>query len=88
MTIKCLQGWKGTLVLSCESKLSDFLVALQEAASIDAGDVLSLIVRGKRVEPTSVEHSTAALTAIGGMSHSSSYARHPPPGGACSLAEA
>ena len=67
MTIKCLQGWKGTLVLSCESKLSDFLVALQEAASIDAGDVLLLIVRGKRVEPTSVEHSTA-LTAIG-MSH-------------------
>ena len=69
--IKCLQGWKGHLTLSKHGRLEDLMSKLAAAASADslcAADVLSLIVRGKRIDPA-VESNRASLLSDLGIVH-------------------
>ena len=52
ITIRCLQGWKGAVTVSPSATLNGFLTALNTAADLRDGDVLSLIIKGRRCDPS------------------------------------
>ena len=63
ITVRCLQGWKGSVSVAASGVLVDFLHALCAAASLHDGDVLSMIVRGKRCDPSA--NLQAPLASLG-----------------------
>ena len=63
ITVRCLQGWKGSVTVTPAGTLDDFLRALHAAAGLREGDVLSLIIRGKRCDPATAR--SAALPSLG-----------------------
>ena len=65
MTVRCLQGWKGSVSLAPTATLGDFLAALHEQADLREGDVLSLIIRGKRCDPNAPGGREASLSSLG-----------------------
>ena len=64
--IKCLQGWKGQLTLPKNGSLAALLSELCKAAgnALGQGDVLSIIVRGKRIDPSVEANRSTALAAL------------------------
>ena len=51
ISVRCLQGWKGVVETDSGGTLDDFVSALCDTADLRPGDVLSIIVRGKRLDP-------------------------------------
>lgn len=69
VTVKFLQGWKGSLNIAETATMAELVAALNDAASLRAGDVLSMIMKGKRVDPSKrLAETIASLGIVAGTS--------------------
>ena len=65
ITLRCLQGWKGSISLHPDANLEEFIASLLREASptiTQRGDILSFIVKGKRIELATCEDSAACAS--------------------------